>query len=255
MAAAMPGGAVPRAVSSGAVDSGQGIVYDRDIVSTWRIPSSRIAQQIFLWEKAFEHALAQETMFVAIEAFTEDLCSAGGMCSRWRTLQSFDHELTPFRDEDTIEIVSLLQTFRTYLEDLGKQSLTITISSLVRDMVESFRNSYGESDILNWSCGGLFDALEEFVLTRECWIYRAGTAPALEVKFNLPRQPAIATGVDIELHYSWHPPVVNFKHLQNTIWESSELILRPCISSIRPFCDMSNVDIEYYIGPSCDWLA
>jgi hypothetical protein len=77
MAAVMPGGAVPRAVVSDAVDSGQAVVYDRDIVSTWRIPSPRIAQQVFFWEKAFEHALAQETMFVAIEAFVDDL--------RWET--------------------------------------------------------------------------------------------------------------------------------------------------------------------------
>jgi hypothetical protein len=122
-------------------------------------------------------------------------------------------------------------------------------------MVESFRNSYGESEISNRSCEGLFDALEEFILTRECWIYHAGTAPALEVKFNVPQQPTITTGIDVELHYGWHPPVVNFKHLRNTIWESTELVLQPCISSVRPFCNMSNVDIEYYIGPSCDWLA
>jgi hypothetical protein len=154
-----------------------------------------------------------------------------------------------------VQAVHLLQTFHKYLEDLGKQSLTITISSLVRDMIDSFRNTYGESQMADWSPDGLIDALEEFVLTRECWIYRTGSAPALEVQFNFPRRPTVAAGIDIELHYSWHPPVVNFKHLRNTILESTELVLQPCISSSRPWCDMSNVDIEYFIGPSCDWLA
>jgi hypothetical protein len=145
--------------------------------------------------------------------------------------------------------------FRRYLEDLGKQSLTITVSSIVRDMIDTFRIAHGEAQMAEWSPDGLIDALEEFVLTRECWVYRDGSAPALEVKFNVPRRPTVAAGIDIDLHYSWHPPVVNFKHLRNTVLESTELVLQPCVSSSRPWCDMANVDIEYYIGPSCDWLA
>lgn len=47
MAAVMPGGAVARPVRSAANESGYALVYDRDIVTTWRIPSPRVARDIF----------------------------------------------------------------------------------------------------------------------------------------------------------------------------------------------------------------
>lgn len=48
-----------------------GIVFDRDIINTWRLPAFTAAYQVFFWEQAFQRALAQETVFVVIEAFIE----------------------------------------------------------------------------------------------------------------------------------------------------------------------------------------
>lgn len=46
IAAIIPG-AVPRAVKSTAAATGRGLVYDRDICTTWRLPSTMAAYQIF----------------------------------------------------------------------------------------------------------------------------------------------------------------------------------------------------------------
>jgi hypothetical protein len=47
------------------------IVFDRDIINTWRLPNVTAAYQVFFWEQAFQRALARETVLVVIEAFLE----------------------------------------------------------------------------------------------------------------------------------------------------------------------------------------
>jgi hypothetical protein len=68
MAAAIPGG-VPRPVKSSAAKDGFGLVYDRDPVTTGRLPDTMSAYQVFFWEKEFERALGRNTMLVVLEAF------------------------------------------------------------------------------------------------------------------------------------------------------------------------------------------
>lgn len=46
MSAAIPG-AVPRPIKSAAASDGYGLVYDRDIITTWRLPSTLSAYDIF----------------------------------------------------------------------------------------------------------------------------------------------------------------------------------------------------------------
>ena len=70
MQTALPGG-VARNVLSNATRTGQAIVYDRDLVVTWRLPDVLSAYHVFFLEKAFESALGQETMLVAVKAFLD----------------------------------------------------------------------------------------------------------------------------------------------------------------------------------------
>jgi hypothetical protein len=76
--ASLPGGSV-RTIKSGATYDGSAIVYDRDVVTTWRLPNTLAAYDVFFLEKAFEAALGQETMVVAVEAFLDAglLCFSG----------------------------------------------------------------------------------------------------------------------------------------------------------------------------------
>ena len=73
--ASLPGGSI-RTIKSSATCEGTALVYDRDVVTTWRLPSTMAAYDVFFLEKAFEAALGQETMVVAIEAFLD----AGPLC-------------------------------------------------------------------------------------------------------------------------------------------------------------------------------
>ena len=52
-----------------AVDGGDAVVYDRDVSAVWRLPSMMAAYQVYFWEKAFEAAVGQEVMLIAVEAF------------------------------------------------------------------------------------------------------------------------------------------------------------------------------------------
>ena len=45
------------------------VVIDRDIVTTWRLPSTMAAYEVFLWERAFHEAIGRETIYETIEAF------------------------------------------------------------------------------------------------------------------------------------------------------------------------------------------
>lgn len=83
MAAIIPGG-VPRPVKSMAARKGYGLVYDRDIVTTWRLPNTASAYEVFFWEKEFERALGRNTMFVVLEAFYDEhpeICKPYGACT------------------------------------------------------------------------------------------------------------------------------------------------------------------------------
>jgi hypothetical protein len=45
---------------SAAMKDGTAVVYYRDIVTTWRLPDSMAAYEIYFSEKAYEAALGQE---------------------------------------------------------------------------------------------------------------------------------------------------------------------------------------------------
>lgn len=166
-------------------------------------------------------------------------------------MEAFIEEMLVPLDTPSVPALCLLRRFREYVASLGKQCITITVSSLVRDMIDSYYNEHGESDD---DCQDvLMDALRDFVLTRECWFYEAKSAPAVEVSFDIGK-PTSTTSIEVDLHYSWNPPVLEFLDLRNSVQESTELIIKPLVSTTRPFSDMSGVDIDYYIGPTGSWL-
>lgn len=242
MAAFIPG-AVPRTIESTAAKDGLGIVYDRDIITTWRLPDTISAYQIFFWEKEFESSLGRNTMLVVLEAFYD--CEPG------------------IYECDAFEI---MQRFRSFVEELGTQMVSITASSIVRDMMASFyrmksginstrngANTNIDMEPFAWEKPGLLRTLHEFVLTRECWKYAANQEPALEVSFGVTggrRRSNICEEIVLHFHYSWNPPTVGFVDLQNVVTESTNFVLKPTVSSSRPFSSMPQLEIEYYIGPT-----
>jgi hypothetical protein len=139
--------------------------------------------------------------------------------------------------------------------------LTITVTSIVRDMIESYASI---RDTLTahytFEKPSLYEALREFVLTRECWHYPRNQEPALEVTFSVYRlresrtRSQSAREMNLSLHYSSNPPTLGFHGLQNVVAESTEFILKPTVRSARPFSELSMVDVDYFVGPSRDWL-
>lgn len=62
-------GGTPRRIPSSQAKDGQAVVYDKDVVYTWRLGSTLHAYEVFFWEKALEGSIGQEVLSVAIEAW------------------------------------------------------------------------------------------------------------------------------------------------------------------------------------------
>jgi hypothetical protein len=139
--------------------------------------------------------------------------------------------------------------------------LTITVTSIVRDMIESYGSVRDTlTSHYTFEKPNLFEALKEFVLTRECWHYPRNQEPALEVTFSVFRLRQFRARdqggrcLDLNLHYSSNPPTLGFHGLQNVVSESSEFVLKPTVRSARPFSELCMVDVDYFVGPARDWL-
>ncbi|KXS99374.1 hypothetical protein AC578_8991 [Pseudocercospora eumusae] len=185
-------------------------------------------------EKAFEDAVSRETLFATVEAFIE------------RQGPSI-MEAQP--DE-------LMRSLHDFLAGLGTQPMTITVSSIVEDMKDRIeRQQQIGTHQLRWTSGADFEtALEEFCLAQHCWNYSPGRYPTVEVKFSTLARTRRDHRIMLHLHYSWNPPVINFNDLQNVVAETQCFTLKPTLSAHRPFSSMSSVEIEYFAGPSGDWL-
>jgi len=71
IATSVPGG-IPRSIESSITEGYNAIVFDKDLVSVWRLPQPVAQYEVFFWEKAFEAVLSHNTLLVAIEAFLDD---------------------------------------------------------------------------------------------------------------------------------------------------------------------------------------
>lgn len=161
-----------------------------------------------------------------------------------------------------------MRKFRSFVEELGTHTVSLTVSSIVLDMESSYWRMKSEinTEPFCWEEPDiLLHALHEFVLTRECWHYEDNHEPALEVTFGASggrryrRDQQIPEEVTMHFHYSWNPPVIDFVDLQNVVVESTIFTLKPTVSTSRPFSEMPQLDIEYYLGPathktSQEWL-
>lgn len=152
------------------------------------------------------------------------------------------------------------------MEELGTRMVSITISSIVFDMIASFRRMKEglNTDHFAWAKQDLVRTLHEFVLTRECWQYAQNQEPALEVNFGVTGgrrhrdRRQVSEELILQFHYSWNPPTIGFENLQNVVVESSNFILKPSARLSRPFSELQSLEIEYYVGqpdgPLREWL-
>ncbi|GIZ47619.1 hypothetical protein CKM354_001070700 [Cercospora kikuchii] len=196
------------------------IIFDRDIINTWRFSDLSAAKEVFLCEQAFQRAIAQETAFIVIEAFLE------------KEVEKLSQEHNAY---------SLLTRFDTFLRDLGTLPITITISSIVTDIIEELGSSTEFRSISPVS-------VTDFVLSRDCWRYERGRLPSLEVTFEVRGSWYFRSSIKLHCHYAWFPPMVTFHNLQNVVTEYSTFSLNPSTGWNRPFSAMTNVEIAYFVG-------
>ncbi|KAK0309962.1 hypothetical protein LTR01_004160 [Friedmanniomyces endolithicus] len=218
MQATVPG-AAPRQIER---EDGVAWVYDRDVVTTWRLPD------------AFESALARETVFIAIEAFLDE-----------------------YLDIDQCDHTTVLRCFRDYLAQLGSQQVTVTTSSLVQDMLAAYREL--GPDIEPFSCSpDTAGFVAEFVRSRECFFHESGRQPYIGTTFAHCEIPYRTAELNVELHFTWSPPLLHFRDLRNAVYEEDHFTLEPCMTAVdysHQLCSRALPHTaEYYVGPTEPWL-
>lgn len=145
------------------------------------------------------------------------------------------------------DVKTLLKGFSAFLDALGTKPVTIPISSLVDDMLETFHlasNTWPELRAFAWTQSpDLRATLEAFVRTREYLFYPDGRMPVAEVTFGQSAQQLVEE-LTVEVHFTWNPPTVNFEGLQNVYDENRSFHLKPIMS--RPCEDL---DVKYDVDP------
>lgn len=157
---------------------------------------------------------------------------------------------------DGRDIKILLYRFGNYLKTLGTQPVTIPISYLVEDMLETFTLASmkaSELHTFSWAqSADLQGTLEDFVRTRECLFYADGCLPTVEATFGRSNRQSVDE-LNVEIHYAWNPPKVTFKTFQNVFDENRSFHLEPRISQpCQGFETSYTVDQSV---PIMDWNA
>ncbi|KAK5739508.1 hypothetical protein LTR17_005197 [Elasticomyces elasticus] len=181
-------------------------------------------------ERVFESALARETLWIAIEVF-------------------LDEQKSCVTDGDGM---SMLRRFRDYINELGLQPVTVTISSLVHDLMAAYEEL--------GACGERFACVEDveafakaFVRSRDCFFYEIGRQPYVEVTFASCEFPYREAELDLELNFTWAPPFVNFTDLRNSVSEGTAFALQPSAIACAPV--PTTIKRKYGVGANeSSWL-
>lgn len=151
---------------------------------------------------------------------------------------------------DAYDDAALLSTFANYLGSLGTQPVTVTISSLVSGMMDYYAHITDGLQEFSWK-ENIEKVAEEFVYTRECFFFPANRAPVCLFSSHALALMLISLQVlhasftvvhnrrgelDIDLHFAWNPPLLQFQNLRNAISEVSEQGIKDLVSKANIYC-------------------
>jgi hypothetical protein len=134
---------------------------------------------------------------------------------------------------------------------LGIQPVTVTVSSLVEDMLDSYHQVTAGLNAFSWSFD-LAGLVEEFVLCQDVWHHSPNRQPTLEVTFSILNYGI--EELDVEIAFTPSLPTVQFKNLRNTITEGEVFVVQPNIP-IRASRARCAIETEYFLGPGHGWLS
>jgi len=164
-----------------------------------------------------------------------------------------------FAEEQTLhnmDIRILWRRFGDFLQTLGTQPVTIPVSDIVEDMLETFELASTKASQLHtfaWAqSADLRGTLEDFIRTRECLFYTDGCLPAVDATFGLPSRQS-EDELTVEIRYAWNPPMVNFKTFQNVFDENRSFHLEPRMS--QPCHDLETTYSVDQSVPIMNWNA
>ncbi|EMC94151.1 hypothetical protein BAUCODRAFT_222411 [Baudoinia panamericana UAMH 10762] len=147
-----------------------------------------------------------------------------------------------------------LERFHEFIADLGTQPVTVTISSLVNDMLRLYHDCAANGTRFSYHAD-VASFVESFVLSRDCFFYPERRAPVVEATFQ---QCHFSDGgrevLDVQIFYSWAQPLLGFRALANVVAEGEEFVLAPVAPNARVYGAVSPCSAEYFVGPAEDWL-
>ncbi|KAK5120894.1 hypothetical protein LTR85_005961 [Meristemomyces frigidus] len=174
-------------------------------------------------EQSFATALALESVYLAVEEFLD--CDPG------------------VRELDA---TTLLARFRDYLGRLDTQTLTITHSSLVADMLVEYRARVAMGLQPFSSHDRIADFIMEFVHTRDCFFYADGCMPVVKATFSTPigRRDG---NMRAHVHFEQSQPRMLFDRLCNVVNEGEQWTLQPMVE--MDYATSLTTTAECFISP------
>jgi len=155
-----------------------------------------------------------------------------------------------------MELSTLLQRLGDFLAGLGTQPMTVDISVLVAEMVQTWTADCvagANFSACSWvQCGNITAVLEAYLRTREFLFFAEGRMPFAEVTFY-PTTHRSAENLALELNFGWSPPTIGFEDLKNVFTETDTFVLKPKLD--RGLQSLSPLHIEYTteLGAQLPW--
>ena len=122
--------------------------------------------------------------------------------------------------------MSIVRRFGEYVEGLAAQPVTVPVSSVVDDMLESYaRVTEGRLNDFYWSGVDQRKYLHDFIATREVYFTPVGAELVLEAAFSVLKYRVLE--LDVQVDFAWNPSFVQFEGFSNVAFEV-RVFVRSC---------------------------
>nr|POE87356.1 hypothetical protein CFP56_29945 [Quercus suber] len=153
-----------------------------------------------------------------------------------------------------LDVKVVLRHFQSFVQTLGAQTVTVTCSSLLHDMLEAYDDFTRTTGTRFRRHEDIEQVAREFLFTRECFFFGANRLPVVQAAFFTTAADLRSDELSLQIQFAWNPPVLGFANLCNVAHEGDTFMLLPSTVSSPPLSWLQPHTTEYFIGSAEDWL-
>nr|POE65664.1 hypothetical protein CFP56_58770 [Quercus suber] len=157
-------------------------------------------------------------------------------------------------DVGDMDVAAVLRHFQAYVQTLRTQTVTVTCSSLVQDMLQAYDDFTRMTGTRFRGHDEIDRAAREFLFTRECFFFVENRLPVVRATFFTTAADLRGDELRLQIQFAGNPPVLDFEHLCNVAHEGDTFKLLPLTVSSPPLSWLQPHTTEYFVGSAEDWL-